>query len=248
MDASTNNGYPNLSMNYLTNLTNTGGAILYSMAEKRGAQRTEQRDLKSTRDRVIALLRRGAQTVEDLAKRLGLTDNAVRAHLVSLERDEVVRQEGLRRGAGAGKPATIYELHPEAEVELSRAYAPVLRALVNALTRQLPPDQAEAILKEVGHELSQALGGPASGDLDARVRAAGSVLTALGGDVEIQTVANRPHCIQGFGCPLAATVREQPLVCGAVEALLADVVGERVVSQCEHGPRPQCCFVIEPRS
>lgn len=234
-------------MNYLTNLTNRDQAVVYGMANKRGAQRTERPGPKSTRDRVIALLRRGAQTVEDLAKRLGLTDNAVRAHLVSLERDEVVRQEGLRRGVGAGKPATIYELHPDAEVELSRAYAPVLRALVNALTRQLPPDQAEAILKDVGLELSQALGGPASGDLDARIRAAGTVLTTLGGDVEIRTVEDRARCIQGFGCPLAATVREQPLVCGAVEALLADVVGERVVSRCEHGPRPQCCFVIEPR-
>ena len=41
---------------------------------------------KSTRNRIVALLRRGERSVEELAESLGLTDNAVRAQLSALER------------------------------------------------------------------------------------------------------------------------------------------------------------------
>ena len=56
-----------------------------------------------------------------MARALGLTDNAVRAHLATLERDGMVRQAGSRRPTGAGKPATLYELQPDTETLLSRA-------------------------------------------------------------------------------------------------------------------------------
>ena len=72
-----------------------------------------QRFLSSTRGQVVALLRQGHSTVEELARALGLTDNAVRAHLASLERDGLVVQSGLRRGMR--KPAYAYALTPDAE-------------------------------------------------------------------------------------------------------------------------------------
>ena len=73
-----------------------------------------RRFLETTRGQIVALLRRGARTVEDLAKALGLTDNAIRAHLAALERDGLVRPDGSRRGIGAGKPALVYGVPPEA--------------------------------------------------------------------------------------------------------------------------------------
>src|SRR5436190_23690399 len=86
-----------------------------------------------TRGQVVARLRRGPATVEELAKELKLTDNAIRLHLTSLERDGMVQRAGVRRTPSAGKPASLYELHKDAEVMLSRAYAPVLEALVDVL-------------------------------------------------------------------------------------------------------------------
>jgi predicted ArsR family transcriptional regulator len=49
------------------------------------------RILKSTRGRILDLLRAKEQTVNELAAALELTDNAVRAHLLSLERDGLAR-------------------------------------------------------------------------------------------------------------------------------------------------------------
>ncbi|HZA91639.1 MAG TPA: winged helix-turn-helix domain-containing protein, partial [Gemmatimonadales bacterium] len=75
--------------------------------------RWDQRFFASTRGRVVTLLRDGHTTVEDLARALNLTDNAVRTHLSALERDGLVVQSGLRRGVG--KPAYTYVLTPDAE-------------------------------------------------------------------------------------------------------------------------------------
>ena len=55
----------------------------------------DERFFDSTRGRVVNLLRGKSGTVIELAEALGLTDNAVRAHLLSLERDGLVRQSGV---------------------------------------------------------------------------------------------------------------------------------------------------------
>src|SRR5438105_9527323 len=85
------------------------------------------------RGRIIALLRRGERSVEELAEALDVTDNAVRAQLQPLEREGLVRATGVRKTGSAGKPARMYGVAPEAEQLLSVAYAPVLRGLLESL-------------------------------------------------------------------------------------------------------------------
>src|SRR5215210_96093 len=102
------------------------------------------------------LLRRSGRTVDELAGELGLTDNGVRAHLATLERDGVVRQRGsVRRGSGGGKPAYLYELTPEAEDLFPKAYEPVLRRLLNVLAEQLESDESEALLRSAGRLMAE---------------------------------------------------------------------------------------------
>lgn len=202
-----------------------------------------KRFMDSSRGQVVALLRRGPRTVEELAQAMGLTDNAVRNHLATLERDGLVRAEGARKGPGAGKPAVVYELVPDAATLFSRAYPPVLSTVVDVLFDKLPVDAAEPLLREVGHRLAHGAGGPARGNLDMRVRAAAAVLTELGGDVEIIREDGGQR-IQGSGCPLAAVVREHPAVCMAVETLVGDVAAAPTRSCCEHGDTPRCRFEV----
>ncbi len=201
-----------------------------------------KRFLDTTRGRVIAQLRRSPHSVEELARGLGLTDNAIRAHLTTLERDGLVRHAGTRRGPGAGKPPVIYELSPDAEARLSRAYAPVLTALLEELTGRLPPAQTESLLLAVGQRLGSAAPRRA-GTLPERVRDAVALLNELGGDASAEFDAAGIR-IRGCGCPLSVAVARQPEACRAVEGLLSEVIGVPVVQCCEHGPRPRCCFTI----
>jgi predicted ArsR family transcriptional regulator len=205
----------------------------------------DKRFLETTRGQIATLLRRGARTVEELAEALGLTDNAVRNHLSSLERDGIVRQEGVRRGKGAGKPAVLYELDPEAEPLFSRAYQPVLAAVLDVLVDELPAEQAEGILQEVGRRIGLAAGGQASGTLNDRVAAAAAALRALGGEVDVVTEDGR-LLLRGMGCPLSSTVSRRPETCRAVEAFVSEIVGAPVQECCARGARPRCCFTVKP--
>ena len=58
-------------------------------------KRWDQRFFESTRGRVVARLRRRRHTVEELAQELELTDNAIRAHLATLEREYPAANAGL---------------------------------------------------------------------------------------------------------------------------------------------------------
>lgn len=194
----------------------------------------------STRGRIIALLRRGSQTVDELAHALDLTDNAVRAHLATLERDGLVHQHGVRRGSG--KPAYIYELTPEADRLFPKPYAPVLHQLLDLLAEQMSPDELEALLRAVGHDVASGLRRP-SGDVRARLESAVAVLNELGGLAELEE-REGSFVIRGYSCPLAAIVPGHPEVCRLAETLITELSGVPIREHCDRGERLQCCFEV----
>ncbi len=204
------------------------------------ATRWDQRFFASTRGQVVALLRRASRTVAELAQALGLTDNAVRAHLAVLERDGLVRQQGLRRGAF--KPAYAYDLTPEAERLFPQAYGPVLHQLLDVLAEQMRPEELEVLLRTVGHRLATGRTGPL-GALQARLEVAVTVLNELGGLAELEE-REGVFVIRGYSCPLAAAVPGHPAVCKLAEALLTEVVGMPVRECCDRGERPRCQFEV----
>ena len=203
------------------------------------ARTFDRRFFASTRGRIVALLRAASRTVDELADALGLTNNAVRAHLTTLERDGLVEANGRRRGVS--KPAVAYGLTDQAEHLFPKAYEPVLREMVAVVSEQLGPARAEALLRETGRRLA---GGPPAGDLRARLDAAVAVLDELGGAAVVEEEDGR-FVIRGRSCPLAATVAERPEVCRLGEALVSELVGQPVRTCCQQGERPRCCFEVD---
>jgi len=200
-------------------------------------------DAASTRDRITARLRRGACSVGEIARAVGTTSNAVRSHLSALERDGLVRSTGVRRGRGAGKPATLYALTGDAELRFSRAYPAALTAVMQVLLDKLDAPLAGSLLRNVGARLADSFGGEATGTLPERVRTAADALVALGGDVELSR-DGQAMVIQGYGCPLGAAVAHHPETCRAVRSMVQHIAGAHTEEQCEHGARPQCRFRV----
>lgn len=193
------------------------------------------------RGRIIALLRRGTSTVEELSAALGVTDNAVRAHLQRLERDGVVSTMGTRQGPGAGKPATTYRIAPEAEPSLSSAYAPMLSTLLQTLAERTPPAELEGLLREVGRRLGPSQ--PKGRSLDARVRAAAELISSLGSEIDVERTPDG-YRLRGFACPLASAVQAEPRSCLAVEELVESVVGVPVRERCDRSAGARCRFEV----
>ena len=193
-----------------------------------------------TRGRVIAALRRGPTTLEELVSELGLTRTAIRLQLASLERDGHVSRRGVR--PGRTKPAHVYELTGEGERQLSRAYIPVLTELLHVLSERLSRSEFDAVMRAVGRGLLAETARP-RGDLQARVDAASDLLDQFGGMTEV--VEEGPDLIiRSHGCPLAATAIDHPETCSAMESLVSEFVGSAVAQRCDRSNRPRCRFHI----
>src|SRR5215472_10009288 len=193
----------------------------------------------STRGKIVTLLRRESQTVEELARALDLTDNAVRAHLMVLERDGLVRQRGSRRGSS--KPAYIYSLTPAAEELFPKAYAPVLRQLLETLNERLTAGEVEALMQATANRLAAQWSIP-PGTVRARLERAVEILNELGGLAELEQ-HDGTYVIQGHSCPLAAVVPGHSEVCRLTASLVTDLVGLPVQEHCDRSEKGCCCFV-----
>ncbi|MDQ3804404.1 MAG: ArsR family transcriptional regulator [Acidobacteriota bacterium] len=202
----------------------------------------DKRFFESTRGRIVTLLRGAARTVDELAVELDLTDNAVRAHLLTLERDGLVRQSGLRRGPR--KPHFTYALTPEADKLFPKAYDALLNQLIAVLKNRLEPQEIEEVLREVGRHVGAGASSGQAGDLEGRVQVALKVLEAIGGAAEVER-HDDGFTIKSGGCPLAAAVSVHPEVCRLAEALVAEVVKAPVEEHCNRDGAPQCCFEIK---
>src|SRR4029450_7064980 len=139
-----------------------------------------ERLFKSTRGKILELLRTRERTVNDLADALRLTDNAVRAHLASLERDRLVTQAGMR--PGIRKPHVTYALGPEAEHLFPKAYGRLVSLLMSIFSRQVKPRNLRAGMRAAGravaHEHLRELHGKTRGQ---RIDAALAILKEPGG-------------------------------------------------------------------
>jgi predicted ArsR family transcriptional regulator len=198
------------------------------------------RSLESTAGRIMGLLRRGPMTVDELAGALDLSGNAVRPQIATLERDRLVQQSELRRGAS--KPSRTYILTPEAELLFSRAYAPVLTELLQVLDEHLDGSEFDKLMRDVGRRLMADRPRP-TGDLRRRAHAASALLEELGGLSEVEEHAGG-FLIRGYGCPLAAATQRHPEACNAVESLLSEFAGVPVAKCCDSEDRLRCCFEI----
>jgi len=202
----------------------------------------DKRFFDSTRGRIVTLLRGTTKTVNELAEELGLTDNAVRAHLLSLERDGLVTQSGIQRGTR--KPHFSYELTAEAEHLFPKAYDVLLNRLLAVLKGRLTPATLQEVLREVGRSLAANQSQRAeNGDLDRRARKALGALEAIGGAARLEKEGERLF-IRSGSCPLATTVAQHPEVCQLAEALLAEITGAKVREQCDRVGAPRCGFEI----
>jgi predicted ArsR family transcriptional regulator len=199
----------------------------------------EQHFANSTRGRIVAILRRGWRSVDEIASTLGLTDNAVRAHIATLERDGVVTVAGARRDGSVGKPATLYGVAEGADTLFSSAYAPALSALISEIGQKHPED-LESLLRGAGSRLATR----AAGTFEERVEDAAAILTELGADADVERTAEG-YAIRGNGCALSQAVSSCPETCCMVEQLLAEVTGGKVCEQCDRtSSPPRCGFTI----
>src|SRR5262245_59972156 len=108
--------------------------------------------LETSPGRIATLLQRGGLTAEEIASRVGLTPNGVRALLAAMERAGLVRRVGQKRGAT--RPAQLFEPTGEVEQLLSGLYVPMLTHLVGVLAGTMRADRLRRMMRQLGRSLA----------------------------------------------------------------------------------------------
>lgn len=198
-----------------------------------------RRLLAGSRGRIVAELRRGPVTINELTERLDLSANAVRSHLAALERDALVTVESMPAGT-VGKPPQRYRLSAQAGTLTPKAYDALLGIVLGAARERVGAYVYADILRDTAQRLAG--DAPAKGSFDARLADTRRLLAALGAAVEVELHGERLR-LTGVDCPLTTVVGSHPELCG----VLADVIGRRLGTPVEHccdrsGALPRCCF------
>jgi predicted ArsR family transcriptional regulator len=197
---------------------------------------------ESTRGQVLGLLRRGIGTVEELSAQLNLTDNAVRSHLATLERDGLVERRGLQ--PGLRKPHFHYGLTAEAEQLFPKAYSTLFNQLLAILKRRIAPDELEAILGEVAHSLAEGNIPGETESVESRTERALATLESMGGATALKNEDGKLRIESVTSCPFDVSVSQHPEVCRLAEAFLSEVSGLKIKEHCRKGDHPKCSFEI----
>ena len=199
----------------------------------------DKRFFESTRGRIVALLRSGNRTVNDLVDELGLTDNAIRAHLLSLERDSLVMQKGMIKGFR--KPHFVYGLTENGRQLFPRSYDSLLNQLLISIKGRFSPESFRDLLQDVGRKIG--VQKPTHEDIRERVKLAAVELYDFGGSPTVSEFEGRLS-ITSDNCPFAEVVSEHPETCKIVESMVAEIVRAPVEEKCIRDGSPRCNFII----
>jgi predicted ArsR family transcriptional regulator len=198
----------------------------------------------STKDRILAAVRREPLTVAQICERLGVTRNAVNVQIKHLEASGLARAAAMRQGDGAGKPAIVYEATVGSEDVASSAYRPFLLGLLSVVREKLSHDALTDVLEATGRRLAREAGLSNPPDFETGLRAAMAAADSLGAMTETALHENG-IVVRNYSCPVASAVRGESRVCRAIAAFFSEATGRPAREMCVRQGRVICQYLIE---
>ncbi|HEV3156895.1 MAG TPA: helix-turn-helix domain-containing protein [Candidatus Baltobacteraceae bacterium] len=192
----------------------------------------EARFFQSTRGKIVeALRRRHTASALELAAEFGLSANAVRQHLVVLERDAFVAERPVKRGRT--KPTFEYSLTKAGEALFPQHYDRMLGAVLRQVRSSFGDDAVRSIFEGIGQRQGSLLRRKTEHASDReKVEAVVEGLRESGVDVDLIEV-NGALELREHNCPYANTVAEHPEVCSAIHSMMDEILPGVEVAQVE---------------
>lgn len=183
--------------------------------------------MTDTRTQLMNILlehKEAGRTVDELSSRLGITRNAVQQHLLSLDRDGLVRVVQVRQTGG--RPSRAYVLSEKGYETFPRHYAMLAHSLLQSVYETLGEAQvekllsrsADALVKELEPRLAQV---PAS----ARAGVVVEIMNELGYQASVLETGDG---ISAINCIYHQLAKETRAVCRYDVRLLANLLGTNV--------------------
>lgn len=206
------------------------------------------RDHMSTRDEILVMLKTSRSlTVSEISKNLGITEMAVRRHLNTLERDELIRSSLVRQAMG--RPTNLYSLTEKAENQFPKAYQNLAIDILDGIYEGEGPEKIKEVfelreerLRKEYEKKMQVLT-----DLDEKVNALVSIQSDKGYMVELEKV-NDGYLIKEFNCPISDVAKHYNQACDGERKLFQNVLKTDVDSvQCMARGDHNCVYFIKEK-
>ena len=188
-------------------------------------------------------------SVEDLSTGLGITDNAVRQHLTTLERDGMVAK-GETQSTG-GRPEQLYGRTIAGQELFPRHYSWFAELLINSLREEQGTDalreRLEGMGKDVGRQVAARLAGVK--DRRERIRALADIMRELGYQSgSIDPAKEKWPATEATNCVFHNLAKCYPEVCHFDLTMMSEVVGWDVVhDECMVRGSHVCRFKFKER-
>lgn len=202
----------------------------------------------STRDQIISLLkRRKEMTVSHIADELSITEMAVRRHLNTLERDDVVHTT-LQRQA-MGRPTNMYRLSPCGQELFHRSYDSFAIDMLKIVQEEDGMMKVKQLFDRRKTKLrTQFEKRMFMKSFDDRVNELEKIQNENGFMAEAEKQDDGSYIFREYNCPLAEVAREFPMICDTETDLFKELLDtDRVECQTcmTTGQEPHCYYTIK---
>jgi predicted ArsR family transcriptional regulator len=200
----------------------------------------------STRDQILNMLKiKGSLSVSDMAIELGITEMAVRRHLNTLERDNLIKSTLVRQAMG--RPTNVYSLSQDADELFPRNYSNLTLDFLHDIKELDGLGKIDALFRRRENRLEEAYSSKMQGDLEDRVATLAELQNEKGYMVEWgKDEKTGSYFIKEYNCPIAQVAREFNQACSCELSLFRRVLKADVEqTSCMAKGGDKCLFQIK---
>ena len=188
--------------------------------------------------------RRGSATIRELEELLGVTTNAVRQHLQSLQADGYI--ERRRVNSGVGRPHHAYSISAKAHDLFACHCDDLALTLLEEVFTMEGEERAKMLLDRVGDRLAKRYSASVRGEqLQDRVEQLADALSQRGVLTDVEVEDENVIILHAYNCPYHELAQEHRSICDMDEQLMRKVLGSDVnLSACMMDGHRNCSFVV----
>lgn len=202
-------------------------------------------DRSSPAWQVIEYIKRnGPATIRELEELLGVTTNAVRQHLQSLQADGYVERRQVN--AGVGRPHHAYSISTKAHDLFACHCDDLALTLLEEVFALEGEERAKMLLDRVGDRLAKRYATSVRGELlHDRVVQLADALYHRGVLTDVEVEDENFIILHAYNCPYHELAQEHRSICEMDEEVMRKVLGSDVnLSACMMDGHRGCSFVV----
>ncbi|GCL70975.1 helix-turn-helix transcriptional regulator [Paenibacillus naphthalenovorans] len=204
----------------------------------------------STRKMILTMLKtKGPLSVSEITRELGITEMAVRRHLNTLERDNLIASELVRQAMG--RPMNQYSLTEHAEDLFPKKYQHLTLDLLEELESALGEDKVNLLFERRKQRLIRRYENRMEGkSLVDRVLELSDIQNANGYMVELERKEDGSFLLNEHNCPISQVANQYNHACSCELEMFKSLLGkearvERMECLAKGGSK--CAYVIQPK-